>query len=161
MEKNIPIWFETVEEKQRFAQISQNESCDILVIGGGMCGVLTAFLLSKKGKKVILIEKGKIASGDTSFTTGFLTRVPDTECNELEKLYGKDFLKQVFTASKHAQTFLKNLIKDEKIECDFSECNSYYSNYDAQESVLSTEWQSIKNAEVEAEFLQKESASKI
>ncbi len=161
MERNSPIWFDKVEEKQRFPQVAQNESCDIAVIGGGMCGILTAFVLAKRGKKVILVEKGKIASGDTSFTTGFLTRVPDAECSELEKKYGKEFLSQVFTASKRAQTFLKNLIHDEKIDCDFSECNSHYCTYSKDDGKIPIEWQSIKDAGADAELLEKENAPKI
>ncbi|MCK5570257.1 MAG: FAD-binding oxidoreductase [Spirochaetes bacterium] len=39
------------------------KSCDVIVVGGGLSGAATMFNLSKLGYKVILFERGNIASG--------------------------------------------------------------------------------------------------
>jgi D-amino-acid dehydrogenase len=39
------------------------KTTDVVVIGGGVIGVCTAYYLAKKGRRVILIERGEICSG--------------------------------------------------------------------------------------------------
>ena len=36
---------------------------DVVVIGGGIIGVCTALFLAEAGKRVVLLEKGRIAGG--------------------------------------------------------------------------------------------------
>ena len=49
-----------------------NSKSDIAVIGGGVIGVCSAYYLAQKGLKVILIEKGEIASGCSSGNAGLI-----------------------------------------------------------------------------------------
>ena len=46
---------------------------DVLVIGGGMAGILTAYFLKQKGIKCVLVEKGRICGGVTGNTTAKIT----------------------------------------------------------------------------------------
>ncbi len=51
--------------------VNSNES-DVLVIGGGICGVATAFHLAELGQRVTVLERGKIASEATGVNAGGL-----------------------------------------------------------------------------------------
>ena len=45
----------------------------MVVIGGGLCGILTAYQLTKEGLDVVVVEKNRIASGITKNTTAVIT----------------------------------------------------------------------------------------
>jgi glycine/D-amino acid oxidase-like deaminating enzyme len=46
--------------------------CDVCIVGAGIAGMTTAYLLAKKGKSVIVVDDGAIGSGTTSRTTAHL-----------------------------------------------------------------------------------------
>ena len=48
------------------------EQADVLIIGGGIAGCATAYYLSKRNAKVILLEKGDIADEQSSRAWGFV-----------------------------------------------------------------------------------------
>ena len=48
------------------------KSCDTVVIGGGVVGVMTALELADKGQKVVLLEKGRIAGEQSSRNWGWI-----------------------------------------------------------------------------------------
>ena len=48
-------------------------ACDVCVIGGGICGILTAHLLSARGLRVIVLEADRLLSGQTRGTTAKIT----------------------------------------------------------------------------------------
>jgi ribulose 1,5-bisphosphate synthetase/thiazole synthase len=59
--------------------LDESLETDACIIGGGLCGILTAYLLNKSGKRVALIEKDRIGRGATGVTTAFLTASLDTD----------------------------------------------------------------------------------
>ena len=48
---------------------------DVLVIGAGICGVLSAYYLAKNGKKVVVCEKGEIAGECSSKAFGWVSQL--------------------------------------------------------------------------------------
>lgn len=57
----------------RFPPLKKNIRTDILVVGGGLEGILTAYCAAIKGKKVAVAEKFFIGAGRTAFLPGCLT----------------------------------------------------------------------------------------
>lgn len=151
--KSISPWLDSVRDERRFPILEGDVSSDVVVVGGGIVGVMTAWNLVNRGISVALLEKNHVATGDTGFTTGFLTRVPDTNISRLEKRYGADFVRKLFHASANAQSSLFKLIKEEKIDCDFSPCSSYYCSYEPVNEFLRNEWEALKKVEPRASFV--------
>ena len=58
---------------------------DVLIIGGGITGISTAYHLIDSGLKVCLVEKNLIGSGVTSRTTGKLTYLQEDICSRINK----------------------------------------------------------------------------
>jgi glycine/D-amino acid oxidase-like deaminating enzyme len=54
-------------------QIEGNIKTDVLIIGGGMCGILCAYMLKEKGVGYVLVEADKICRGITNDTTAKIT----------------------------------------------------------------------------------------
>ena len=53
------------------AMTSQPEAADVVVIGGGIVGVFTAYYLVRRGLKVVLVEKGLIGAEQSSRNWGW------------------------------------------------------------------------------------------
>ena len=54
------LWIDSVQIKN-FAKLVKDIDVDVCIIGGGITGISTAYLLSKAGLKVCVLEKDKIA----------------------------------------------------------------------------------------------------
>ena len=84
---NNSIWLKGMKTKAN-KKVTKDLETDILIIGGGITGLSTAYFL--QDKKVILIDKGKIGYGKTSYSTGKLTYLQDSllkDSKEKENLY--------------------------------------------------------------------------
>ena len=90
--KNKSIWMNNVKNN-RLYKLDKDISCDVLIIGGGMAGLSTAYYLMNSDKKVVLIEKGKCGMGATSKNTGKLTWMQDLIYSRLMNNYNEDVAK--------------------------------------------------------------------
>lgn len=139
-----------------FEKLKQNSETDILIIGGGIAGVTSAYCLLKAGRKIILVEDGYIGSGETGRTTAHLTWALDARYFELEKLFGKE--KAMLAGNSHLQAvqFIDSTVKSEKIDCSFKRVPGYLflSGNDTKET-LEKEYEATKNAGLLTEMLEK------
>lgn len=122
---NHPPWPEEVKDKKNYPGLKNDLNVDIVIIGGGLTGILTAYLLSKSGKKVAVLEKEKIGEGATEYTTAFITQVIDTDIEELVDLFGKKKAKLVWESGGKAIDLIEKIVSDEKIDCDFKRCSAF------------------------------------
>ena len=85
----ISVWSESCDFKKRDS-LDGNMSVNTLIIGGGITGILTAYLLKQRGIDVVIIEANEIASGVTKNTTAKITSQHDIIYNKLIKEFGED-----------------------------------------------------------------------
>ncbi len=118
------LWMAT-ETMPEFGSLDKDITVDVCVIGGGIAGLTSAYLLSKEGLDVALIDDGPLASGETSRTTAHLTNVLDDTFTKLEFLFGEDNSK--LAAKSHAVAIdkIEEIINKLHIECDFARVNGY------------------------------------
>src|SRR4051812_45971909 len=95
-------------------------TCDVLIIGGGLTGTLTAYLLAKSGKSVIVIDKGnQLEHAATPCTTAFLASDVDTSLSDLVSMFGEEHAFAVWRSGADAIDAIEAIIKEELIDCDF------------------------------------------
>lgn len=123
MKHNESSWND--QSLKHYPTLDQSLSVEVAIIGGGITGALSAYILSKQGKKVALIEKNMIACGATVMTTAFLTQSLDTDFTDLIKILGEDRAELVADSHRDAIDYIEKIIKDEHIDCDFSRCSNY------------------------------------
>ena len=69
--RSVSVWMATADTPTE-AKLATDETCDVCVVGAGIAGLTTAYLLSREGKKVILLDDGPTAGGETARTTAHL-----------------------------------------------------------------------------------------
>ncbi len=103
----------------RFDRLSKPMTVDVLVIGGGITGITTAYLLKRAGVKVALIERDRMAQVDTGNTTAHLTCVTDTRLGDLVKHFGRDHAQAAWDAGRAAIDQIQEIVVSENIACEF------------------------------------------
>ncbi|MES2567803.1 MAG: FAD-dependent oxidoreductase [Bacteroidota bacterium] len=122
--KNESFWIES-EPTLKFEKLNKNNVTEVLVIGGGISGLTTAYCLLKAGKKVILVEDGYLGSGETGRTTAHITCALDDRYYNLEKIFGKDKAKLIANSHMAAIQWIENTILHENIECNYKRVKGY------------------------------------
>src|SRR5258705_7906204 len=87
--ETIPYWIDTVKPLE-YETLDRPINTDILIIGGGIAGLTTAYCLLKEGRKVVLVEDGLIGSGESGRTTAHLTCALDDRYFEIAKTFGEE-----------------------------------------------------------------------
>lgn len=98
---------------------------DVAVIGAGITGVTTAYLLKKAGYTVALVERGACGGFDSANTTAHLTYVTDTRLSQLVSKLGKVVAQSVWTGGAAAIDQIEAIVRAEKIECEFRRVPGY------------------------------------
>src|SRR5450756_1194987 len=83
------VWMDTTEVPQ-FQPLTQDLRSNVCVIGAGIAGMTTAYLLARAGRAVVLIDDGPIGGGETSRTTAHLTVALDDRYYNIEKMHGEE-----------------------------------------------------------------------
>ncbi|MFR1707323.1 MAG: FAD-dependent oxidoreductase [Clostridium sp.] len=123
------VWSESCNFKKR-ESLNGNIEAEAVVIGAGIAGLLTAYLLKKKGINVVVIEAEEICSGNTKNTTAKITSQHALIYDKLIKEFGEDKARQYANANKLAIEKYREIIDEEKIKCDFEEKDAYLYTLD-------------------------------
>ena len=139
------IWTDEIK-RDDIKILNKNINVDVLIIGGGITGLSTAYHLINSGLKVCLVERDIIGCGTTSKTTGKITYLQDLIYQKISLYNNKDKAKIYLKSQKEAISIIKNIIKKYNISCDFLKVNSYvYTNNNKNIKKLTKEYQFFKD----------------
>lgn len=127
--KNKSIWINDKIKNKKLDKLDKDIECDVLIIGGGMAGLSTAYQLMDSDKKVVLIEKGKCGMGATSKNTGKLTWMQGIIYSKLSSNYSDEVAKLYYDSQVDAINMVKKIIDDNKINCHLNKTKSYVFSY--------------------------------
>jgi glycine/D-amino acid oxidase-like deaminating enzyme len=80
------VWMDTTEVPQ-FQSLTQDLRANVCVVGAGIAGMTTAYLLARAGRAVVLIDDGPIGGGVTSRSTANLSAALYDRYYNIEKLH--------------------------------------------------------------------------
>lgn len=120
----LSIWTDTVQINSR-PKLNKNTEADVCVVGAGIAGLTTAYLLGRSGKSVIVLDDGPIGGGMTGRTTAHLVTALDDRYFELEDLHGEETSR--LAAQSHASSIdeVERIVTEEKIDCEFERIDGY------------------------------------
>jgi glycine/D-amino acid oxidase-like deaminating enzyme/nitrite reductase/ring-hydroxylating ferredoxin subunit len=103
----------------RFPKLKGDLRCEVLIIGGGITGLTTAYLLTKAGKQVCLLERDRLGGGDTGCTTAHLTFVTDVRLPNLVSTFGRDGARLAWEGGAAAINTIEEIVRRAAIDCEF------------------------------------------
>ena len=115
----LPSWLATAPAPPTFGPLRENLTADVVVVGAGIAGLTTAYLLGKEGKQVVVLEDGDVASGESGRTTAHLSNALDDRYTTLEQLFGPDGARLAAESHSAAIDQIEKIAADEGIACDF------------------------------------------
>ncbi len=141
-ESNESFW-RAHKELPDYPAFSGNKSTEVAVVGAGIAGVITAYLLAKEGKKVTLLDAGKLIDGVTGYTTAKISAQHGLYYAPLIKLAGEKQAKLYYEANMAGLKFIEETARELNIDCDFSHRDAFiYSTKDATVKLLEQEAES-------------------
>ncbi|MDO4811513.1 MAG: FAD-dependent oxidoreductase [Eubacteriales bacterium] len=123
-----------------FPQLNGDIDTDILIIGGGIAGVLTAYFLHRSGVDCLLVEKDRICRGVTQNTTAKITAQHGLCYHKIVNSRGTEIAQKYLHANQSALETYARLC--EQIDCDFERKNNYV--YAADRKKLEDEMRALQ-----------------
>jgi glycine/D-amino acid oxidase-like deaminating enzyme/nitrite reductase/ring-hydroxylating ferredoxin subunit len=122
--KNVPFWIDSAPIR-RFPKLQRNINVDVVVIGAGVTGITTAYLLKLAGSTVALVERERVAAIDTGHTTAHLTYITDVALQELARNFGDDHAQAAWDAGAAAIDEIERIVNNDDIACEFARVPAY------------------------------------
>lgn len=110
-------------------------SADAVVVGAGMAGILTAYLLSEKGLSVAVLERAETAGGVTENTTAKITSQHDLIYDSLISGLGEEKARQYAEANQTAIEKFAQIVSQNHIDCDFERRAAYVYTLDNEKRI--------------------------
>ena len=118
------IWHDTFTVPTR-EPIRDHVTTDVCVVGAGIAGLSVAYALARAGKRVVVLEKEQIGSGESGRTTAHLANALDDRFLYLEKARGVGSSRIAAAAHSAAIDFIEEAVRTEEIDCDFTRLDGY------------------------------------
>lgn len=145
------VWQETVN-LPKFPPQNGDIHTDVLIIGGGMAGILTAYFLHQNGIKYLLVEKGRICSGTTQNTTAKITFQHGLIYQKILKNNGLEAAQKYLEINKRALKKYEELCQN--TDCDYERKDNFVYSLDNRRK-LENEMNALSKIGYNAEFCEK------
>jgi len=119
-----PVWQATADVP-RYAALSESVFADVCVVGAGIAGLTTAYLLAREGADVVVLERGAIAGGESSRTTAHLATALDDRYSAIEDDLGATAAKLAAQSHSAAIDRIEAIVTRESIDCEFDRVDGY------------------------------------
>lgn len=136
-----------------YLALTKDIETDVCIVGGGIGGLTTAYLLQREGEKVCLLESDAIGSGQTGRTTAHFVTAIDSRYFNLEKFHGEAGSKAAADSHVTAPERVQQIVNDEKIDCDLEWLDGYLMEGDEDPEILDSELKAVKCAGIKGVHL--------
>ena len=125
VEQNTTYLWLATSAAPKFESLRKDVHVDVAIIGAGITGLTAAVLLKNRGRRVAVIEKNRVGSGETSNTTAHVTEAVDARYQVLARTFGKDAAKLVAQAGRSAIGQIETFVREYAIKCRFRRLPGY------------------------------------
>ena len=105
--------------------LGKKVSADVCIVGAGIAGMSAAYLLSREGKSVVVLDDGPIGGGMTARTTAHLVNALDNRYFELERLHGLAGARLAAESHTAAIDAIETIVGREGIKCEFERLDGF------------------------------------
>jgi glycine/D-amino acid oxidase-like deaminating enzyme/nitrite reductase/ring-hydroxylating ferredoxin subunit len=122
--RTLSLWAGTAEVPGR-PSLAGDLTTDVCIVGAGISGLTTAYLLAKEGRQVVVLDDGPIGGGETGRTTAHLASALDDRFHHLEQLHGERGARLAAESHSAAIDRIESIAASEGIDCDFLRLDGY------------------------------------
>lgn len=119
----VSLWTDTAQVPS-FAPLAGDTAADVCVVGGGIAGLTSAYLLLKEGRSVVLVDALQPGAGETGRTTAHFFP-PDERYAGIAKRFGDARAHLLHDSYERATSLVESIVHDERIACDFRRLDGY------------------------------------
>jgi glycine/D-amino acid oxidase-like deaminating enzyme/nitrite reductase/ring-hydroxylating ferredoxin subunit len=124
MTRHRSVWAATAALPE-FSPLQENLHADVCIVGAGIAGLTTAYLLARAGKRVAVLDAGPVGGGMTQRTTAHITNMLDDRYFEVERLHGREGARLAADSHTAAIDRIETIVKQEHIACDFTRVDGF------------------------------------
>jgi glycine/D-amino acid oxidase-like deaminating enzyme/nitrite reductase/ring-hydroxylating ferredoxin subunit len=147
------IWMSAAKIPAR-GPLAGEVRASICIVGAGIAGLTVAYRMARPGRKVIVLDDGPIAGGESCRTTAHLCSALDDRYIELERLHGQEGARLAAESHAAAVDEIERIVTAEGIQCDFQRLDGYLVHPDGDPELLFSELDAVRRAGIaEAELV--------
>ncbi|MGE6377312.1 FAD-dependent oxidoreductase [Peribacillus muralis] len=147
-----PFWRKAINLPS-FSKLDSDITTDILIVGGGITGITSAYLLAKQGVKVTLIDAGKILNGTTGHTTAKITAQHGLIYDQLITDHGAGKAKLYYEANAEGMQLIKDLVAEHSIDCNLTAQDAYiYANTEEYKNKIQKELKAYQKLGIRGDY---------
>jgi glycine/D-amino acid oxidase-like deaminating enzyme/nitrite reductase/ring-hydroxylating ferredoxin subunit len=138
-----------------YPSLDEDITVDVAIVGGGLVGISTAFLLMNEGLKVAIIEADRIGQGTTGHTTAKITSQHNLIYHYIKKQFGDELAFQYAEANQTSIHTIAGIVKENNIDCDFRWQPAYvFTQSDEYIQKISDEAKTASSLGIKAHYLE-------
>jgi glycine/D-amino acid oxidase-like deaminating enzyme/nitrite reductase/ring-hydroxylating ferredoxin subunit len=122
--RTVSVWMRTADAA-RGGGLGADAEADVVVVGAGIAGMTTGYLLAREGKSVVVLDDGPVAGGETCRTTAHLSNALDDRYHVLEGHFGERGARLAAESHTAAIDKIEEIVRAEQIDCDFARLDGY------------------------------------
>ena len=122
--QSLSLWMVTSPDAPS-SPLVEDARTDVCVVGAGIAGMTTAYLLARHGKSVIVLDDGPIGGGQTQRTTAHLSNAIDDRYFEIERLHGAEGAELAAESHTAAIDRIEAIVRESWIDCEFLRLDGY------------------------------------
>jgi glycine/D-amino acid oxidase-like deaminating enzyme/nitrite reductase/ring-hydroxylating ferredoxin subunit len=151
---NAPLWRENLADPSFYPALMADVSVDCCIIGAGIAGLSTAYMLAREGRSVVVLDSHAVGAGESGRTTAHLSSALDDRYYELEVLHGPEGARLAAQSHSAAIDTIEKIADAEGIDCDFERLNGYlFAPPMADRDELELEWQAAQRAGIQVQWV--------
>ncbi|HEX6316761.1 MAG TPA: FAD-binding oxidoreductase, partial [Gemmatimonadaceae bacterium] len=121
---------------------------EVCIVGAGIAGITTAYLLARNGRRVVVLDDGPVAGGETGRTTAHLVCALDDYFDKIETMHGREGARIAAESHMAAVSRIERIVRDEEIDCEFERLDGYWFAEDDRGQDLNAEAPAARRAGV-------------
>lgn len=106
-------------------QFERDIAVDVAIVGAGIAGLTTAYMLLQHGQSVAVVDRTTIGGGQTQRTTAHLSNAIDDRYFEIERLHGQEGARLAAESHTSAIREIEQIVRQEGIRCGFEHVDGY------------------------------------